>query len=419
MGKRILIPLLLAICLLGGCFNRDYSREKGDDSRKDDIGIVDSEEEVEVLDPIAEKIKSMSIEEKIGQMFIVGIEGVEINEETKKFIQEYRVGGIILYGKNITDSRQLLDLINSIKEFNKKEGNLPLFISIDEEGGRVSRMPDEFRKFPSNLEIGKLRDAAFSYEIGKTIAEEISLFGINMNYGPVLDVNSNPKNPVIGDRSFSHDTEVVKELGISTMKGLKDGGIIPVIKHFPGHGDTSVDSHLELPSVDKDLRELKELELIPFIGAISEGADAVMVAHILLRKIDSQYPATLSKQVIMDVLRDELGFEGVVITDDMTMGAIRNHYGIKDAVVKSIEAGSDIILIAHDFEKKIEGIEAVKKAIEEGILSEERIDESLYRILKLNEKYEIEDGIKSYFDGELINKKIDNLLNKLKELEQF
>lgn len=362
------------------------------------------------IDPIEEQVKNMTLEEKIGQMVIIGLDGYIMDDNTRKMIEDDRVGGFILFGENVKISDQLLALVNSLKSTNSKN-KLPLFISVDQEGGRVNRMPGEFKNFPANQTIGKVNNGDFSYEVGSILGEEIKAFGFNMDFAPVLDINSNPKNLVIGDRSFGTNAEVVSKLGIQTMKGIQTSGVIPVVKHFPGHGDTSVDSHIGLPSVDNDMSRLKSFELVPFNDAIKNGADAVMVAHILMNKIDSQNPASLSKTIITDLLRDQLNFKGVVITDDMTMGAIVKNYTISDAAIKSVNAGSDIVLVCHGHDNEVAVIDALKKAVEDGTIPEERINESIYRILKLKDKYKLTDSTLNSIDVGKINDKINNTLS--------
>lgn len=232
-----------------------------------------------------------------------------------------------------------------------------------------------------------------------------------MDFAPVLDINSNPKNPVIGNRAFGATLDIVRDLGIETMKGIQSENVIPVVKHFPGHGDTSVDSHVGLPTVNNDLNRLESFELVPFREAIEEGADAVMIAHILLPKIDKENPSSLSKDIITDILRNKLEFDGVVITDDMTMGAISKNYNVNEAAVKSINAGTDIVLVCHGYEKAIEVINSVKDAVIKGEISEERVNESVYRILKLKNKYNLKDEITDSVDVDKINNKIRTLLN--------
>ncbi|WP_156920550.1 beta-N-acetylhexosaminidase [Thermicanus aegyptius] len=357
----------------------------------------------------------MSLEEKIGQLLLVGIEGTEVDEKTRDLLGKYHVGGFILYERNVKGAEQLLALLNRLKALNHMENGekaIPLFLSVDEEGGKISRMPKEFTPLPANRKIGMINRVDFSYKIGRIIAKVLSSFGYNMDFAPVLDINSNPKNPVIGDRSFGDQVKVVTTLGVKTMEGIQAGKVIPVVKHFPGHGDTSVDSHDELPRVGKSLEELKTFELLPFKRAMENKADAVMVSHILLPEIDPDYPSSMSKKVIFHLLRQALHFEGVVITDDMTMGAIVKNFPIEKAAVQAVLAGSDLILVAHGHKEEVKVYEALKKAVEAGILSIERVDESLYRILSLKEKYQLRDSPISQVDVDGINREIQNLLKK-------
>lgn len=415
--NRIIILgiLITGILALTGCSGEtkdtipDNHTQEQDQSETMDLSQKDVQAEEPEADPIEEKIKNMTIEEKIGQMVIVGLESYILDDNTRMMIDKYHVGGFILFGRNVENPDQLLTLLNSLKNANLKN-QIPLFLSVDEEGGRVSRMPDKINKLPSNETIGKMDDPDLSYKIGGILAEELRAFGLNMDFAPVLDINSNPDNPVIGDRSFGSDENIVSKLGIETMKGIQAGGIIPVVKHFPGHGDTSVDSHIGLPSVKHDMDRLKSFELVPFQKAIEREADAVMIAHILLNKIDPQNPASLSKTIITDLLREQMKFNGVVITDDMTMGAIVENYTISNAVVQAIQAGSDIVLVCHEQENEVEAIESIKKAVEDESIPEERIDESVYRILKLKQKYKLTDDKIESIDIEEINNKINDFM---------
>ena len=233
-----------------------------------------------------------------------------------------------------------------------------------------------------------------------------------MDFAPVLDINSNPNNTVIGERAFGDNADIVTRLGIKTMEGIRDGGIIPVVKHFPGHGDTDVDSHYGLPIVTKTLDELNSLEFIPFKEAINNGADVVMISSIILSSIDSENPSTMSEKVMTDILRGDLGFDGVIATDDMTMAAIMDNYNLTDAVVMSIKSGADLVLVCHGYDNILNSILAVKDAVNSGIISEERIDESVDRILKLKEKYNVSnDAINTEIDINGINDEIKSLFH--------
>ncbi|OWR27379.1 beta-N-acetylhexosaminidase [Saccharibacillus sp. O23] len=330
-------------------------------------------------------LAGMTLDQKIGQMVIAGLEGTSLREADRALIRDYGVGGVIFYADNIRSAAQTKQFAAEVRAANPR-GDLPLFVSVDQEGGRVARLKG-VDKVPTAAAIGAKNDPAYARSIGEQLGEQLRSQGFNLDYAPVLDVNSNPDNPVIGDRSFGSDANRVSKIALPVMEGLESKQIIPVVKHFPGHGDTSVDSHIALPVVNKSLAQLEKLELIPFKKAIADGADVVMIAHILLPKLDGKYPSSMSKAVITDLLRGKLGFEGVVMTDDMTMGAIAENYGLGDAAVRSVQAGSDIVLVAHGADNAIETIRAIKKAVESGQISEQRIDESAARIVALKQKY--------------------------------
>ena len=356
----------------------------------------------------SEVVSKMSLEEKIGQMILAGISGTTMDANTKKLVNQFHIGGIIFYKNNFNTPAQTIQLVNQLKTENSSR--LPLFLSTDQEGGRVTRLPGGLTNFPTNEQIGKVNNREFSYKIGTLLGRELKEFGLNLDFAPVLDINSNPNNPVIGDRSFGNNPEIVSELGIQTMKGIQSQNVIPTIKHFPGHGDTSVDSHLDLPIVNKSLKELKELELIPFERAIDDGADVVMVAHILLPKLDKTNPASMSKTIMTDLLRDQLSFNGVIITDDMTMGAITEHFDIGKAAVESVKAGSDIILVGHNYINVVKVISSLKKAVHKGEISEQRLNASTERIIQLKRKYNINDKKVDHPNINEINNSINSLL---------
>jgi beta-N-acetylhexosaminidase len=360
-------------------------------------------------DPAADLLAQLSTDEKIGQLVLVGMEGTKPDDVTRMLIEEYHVGGFIFYKDNIQDAKQALDLINGLKTANQNEP-VPLFLSVDEEGGRVSRMPGELAKLPTARKIGNTGSEELAGQIGGIIGRELSGFGLNLDFAPVLDVNSNPDNPVIGDRAFGTKPEIVSRMGIAAMKGIREQGVIPVVKHFPGHGDTSVDSHLGLPVVEHDLTRLRKLELVPFKQAIQEGADVVMIAHLLMPKLDPEHPASFSKAVIDDLLRQELGYEGTVISDDMTMGAIVEHYDIGDAAVQFVQAGGNIVLVGHDEEKEKQVIQALRDAVSSGTLSAETLDERVYNVLKLKQKYDLTNEPAQGPDIKQLNRDISNIL---------
>ncbi|WP_372630784.1 beta-N-acetylhexosaminidase [Cohnella sp.] len=364
-------------------------------------------------DPVELRLEQMTLEEKIGQVIVAGIDGTKIDEKMKKLIVDQHVGGLIWYKDNFSDLSGSIQLVNALKQANS--GNpLPLFMSVDQEGGKVSRLPKDFTAMPDAVKVGRTGKPELAREMGALLSDELRLMGFNMNFAPVLDVNSNPANPVIGSRAFGSDADLVVSMGVAVMQGLQQGGTVAVVKHFPGHGDTSVDSHLELPSVHKTTADLEKLEWIPFQAAIQEGADAVMIAHILFPSIDPDSPSSLSKTVITDLLRDRLGYNGVVITDDMTMGAIARNYGIEDASLQSFLAGSDLILVAHGYDTARKVYDKLLSAAKSGEIPESRLDESLRRIIALKLKYKLSDeSIPIPSANDLPNDEISQWLKRL------
>ena len=401
------VILLAMLILLIACMDNSIRSEE----ENLEENLNKKEEIKSQRDEVKELIESMSINEKIGQLMIVGFNGTSVDENLNDLVKNSYIGGVILFKDNVESLDGVTELINNIKLLNI-ENKIPLFISVDEEGGVVSRTPNEFLKLPSSLSIGAYNNENMSYKVGEIIAQELKLMGYNMDYAPVLDVLSNPNNTVIGSRAFGRDVDTVSNLGVSVMKGISENNVISVVKHFPGHGDTSVDSHYGLPLVEKSLEELKELEFIPFQWAINNGADVIMVSHILLQSIDSENPATMSKKIISNILRNEMNFDGVVISDDMTMAAIMDNYDIGEASVKAINAGVDIILVCHGYDNEMKVLNSISEAVNSGEITEERLNESVYRILSLKNKYNLSDTTKVNSIGlQEINNKINNLFN--------
>ena len=360
-------------------------------------------------DPLAEQLAAMTGEEKVGQLLIGGFEGTEIGDQATRLVQEYQVGGLILYGRNIAGAGQLVTLTNGLKALNGD--GIPLFLSIDQEGGGVDRMPPEVRRTPGAYCVGQTGSVPAAQSYGDVLAAECAAFGLNLDFAPVLDVWSNPGNTVIGQRAFSADARTVAGLGPAAARRMMDQGVIPVVKHFPGHGDTAVDSHVGLPVVDKSPEELEETELIPFRAAIqSAGTDgqvpAVMVAHILLTQLDPERPASLSPAVVTGLLREELGFAGAVLTDDLTMGAVTQSYGLGEAAVLAVEAGCDILLVCHGQDSVPAVRTALLEAVASGRITAERLDESVYRILRLKTEYALTNEPVSPPDLEALNAQI-------------
>lgn len=356
--------------------------------------------------------KVISLDEKIGQMLCLDFrywnDGdsqkpvTEINDEIRKVIAKYHIGGVILFAQNFVNKEQAKKLIEDLQKTAIDSGNPPLIIAVDQEGGRVERFSFGRERLKNNADIKTSEEA---FEKGKFIATELKDLGINCNFAPVVDINSNPLNPVINVRSFGNNADIVSEFGQKFLEGLHSQNIIGVAKHFPGHGDTSVDSHFELPTVNKTLEELETLELKPFKALVNSGIDMIMTAHIELPQIDQKnaiskkdgskiyVPATLSKVILKDILREKLDFKGVTISDAMNMKAISENFGECESAKMAINAGIDILLMPvilrskKDVDKLEELINYIKSSVNNEEISEKDIDQSVERILKLKKKY--------------------------------
>ena len=322
--------------------------------------------------------------EKIGQLFMVGFLGTSVTPDLSAFLKEYKPGGVILFSRNLESVEQIVQLTNDLQHCSPKS---PLLIAIDQEGGRVSRLPRGFTIFPPCQLIGRCHSGELAYAAAATIAKELRSVGINMNMAPVLDVNSNPGNPVIGDRAFGSDPETVIEMGLVTAAGLQDSKVVACGKHFPGHGDTNADSHKELPVVDAPRERLETVEFAPFRRATAAGIASLMTAHVLYRALDDRLPATLSPDIITHLLREQMGYDGVVLTDDLEMHAIVDHYGPGDAAVRAFMAGCDVLLICKERDREIAAFEAIEKAVASGTIDTARLDLSVARIQRIKQRH--------------------------------
>ena len=324
----------------------------------------------------------MTLKEKIGQLFIFGLNGIRPSRDIHHLIQTDHIGGVILFNRNLTSPLQIATLANTLQSLSPR---MPLLIAVDQEGGRVSRLPKGFTLFPDAASIGKLQSVDLAYRVADCTAKELRAVGINMNLAPVLDIHTCKANPVIGDRAFGSNAAQVSTMGLAVIVGLQDNHVVACGKHFPGHGDTLSDSHLELPQVNQSIQRLCDVELRPFYHAIKNGLTTIMTAHVLYPMLDQHQPATLSERIISGLLRKEFGFQGVVMTDDLEMKAISLEPGA--AAVQALEAGVDLILICHDPAKQRAALNAVHAAVREKRITEERIDQSVFRILRLKERF--------------------------------
>jgi beta-N-acetylhexosaminidase len=315
---------------------------------------------------------------------LVGVQGESLTAEERLLFQEHGFGGFVLFQRNCRAAGQIVCLCRALWE---TADEIPPFIAIDQEGGRVHRLPPPFTHFPSAARIGEKNDPNLAYRAGRAAAAELALAGINLNFAPVLDVNSNPDNPVIGDRAFGADPLVVTASVAPWMQGLRDGGVIPCGKHFPGHGAADKDSHLDLPLVTKSIDELNATELPPFIHACGNNIEALMTAHVLYPALDPRWPATLSGKIVTGLLRQQLGFGGVVFSDDMEMKAISDRYDVADAANLSIRAGVDIVLFCHELSRAVEVCEFLCVESEKDPALRARVVESYARIMSLKQSY--------------------------------
>ena len=291
---------------------------------------------------------------KIGRMIMVGCRGESLAADERLMISEYGFGGFILFRRNCSGPRQILSLCRSL--WDSVPGQPP-FIAIDEEGGSVHRLPQPFTHFPAAAAIGARNDVQLAYRAGQATARELALAGINLNFAPVLDVNSNPNNPIIGARAFGATPAAVSAMSLAWARGLREGGVIPCGKHFPGHGDTDRDSHVDLPVVAKSWAELRAVEWAPFAEACRGGIEALMTAHVKYVALDPNHAATLSEPIVTGLLRHQFGYDGVVFSDDLEMKAISADYGPGDAAALALGAGVDMMLFCHDMEKAVQAVE--------------------------------------------------------------
>jgi len=359
--------------------------------------------EDEVLSKAEQLLNNMTLEEKVGQLLLIRPESLytdysseQVNDTRNYGIQEmnvkmvetldrYPVGGIAIFGKNISSPSQLVAFIDDMQQ----NSEIPLFIAADEESGPVSRIANspgfDVETFESMQAVGESRDPDNARKVGLAIGSYMKDYGFNLNFAPVADVNTNPDNIIIGNRSFGSEPDLVAEMVAAEIGGLREAGIMSCIKHFPGHGDTKEDTHSGFVSIEKNWEALRECELIPFEAGIAAHTDMVMISHITAENITHDtLPSSLSYEMIERKLRGELNYNGVIITDSMSMGAITDHYSSGEAAVLAISAGADIVLMPENF---IESFDALCEAVNSGALSEARIDQSVLRILSLKEKY--------------------------------
>jgi beta-N-acetylhexosaminidase len=308
------------------------------------------------------------LETQAARLFTVGFHGKSVSDDLARLLGR-GVGGVIFFSRNVGSPSEVLDATRAIKRL----AGRPLVISIDQEGGQVARLRRGFSELPPMRSVGATGNPALAHEIGRLIGRELRAVGFDMNYAPVLDVDTNPQNPVIGARSFGQTPELVSHFGVALAAGLESVGIAACGKHFPGHGDTHQDSHLELPRLPHSLDRLEQVELKPFVAAIEAGIPALMTAHVVFEPLDAVYPATMSHAVLHRLLREQLAYDGLVVSDDLEMRAVTEHFGVEAAVVHGLNAGVDHFLCCHSAEVAHAAIEAVIHAVERGTVSRETL----------------------------------------------
>ncbi|MBE3574877.1 MAG: beta-N-acetylhexosaminidase [Firmicutes bacterium] len=330
-------------------------------------------------------LQRLSLREKVGQVVAAGFPGLDIPPEFTRLLQEGNLGGVILFSRNIQDPEQTAALTNALqRRALESSSGLPLLISTDQEGGVVSRLWHGATRFPGNMALGAVRDPQLAHAVGRAMGEELRAVGINFDLAPVLDVNNNPANPVIGVRSFGEDPQVVAQLGAALAQGLQEAGVAACGKHFPGHGDTAVDSHLDLPVIPHSRQRLDAVELVPFRAAIAAGIWSIMTAHVIFPAVEhEQRPATISAAVLQGLLRQELGFQGLIVTDCLEMNAIARSVGTAQGAVEAIRAGADQVLISHTLALQEEALHALLAAVDSGALPLQRLDDAVRHVLAL------------------------------------
>lgn len=333
-----------------------------------------------------------SIRRDIGQLLIGSLSGPTIPAEMRSLAKEFQIGGVTLFNRNIEAPAQVQELSLDLQALGQE---LPLWVAVDQEGGRVARLRSPFTEWPPMAALGRSGDETLALRFAAAVAAELKAVGVTLDYAPVLDVDTNPKNPIVGDRALSADPDEVGRLGAAIINGLQQNGVAACGKHFPGHGDTSVDSHFDLPLVEHPPDRIRRVECVPFRAAIRANVAFIMTAHLLVPSLDEDNPATLSRRIVHGLLRDELGFEGVILSDDLEMRALAKTYSVADAAVGAIAAGCDGVLVCRadtgdrrrDIEAQVEVLEALVHAVEDGRIPFGRLDDALARQRRAKERF--------------------------------
>jgi beta-N-acetylhexosaminidase len=321
----------------------------------------------------------------IGQLLIGSLPGMTITPELRSLAREFSLGGVTLFSRNIEAAEQVAELSVDLQAL---AGDVPLWVSVDQEGGRVARLRKPFTEWPPMAVLGRSGSADLASRFAAALGAELRAVGVTLDYAPVLDIHTNPQNPVIGDRALADSAAEVARLGAAIVRALQDNGVAACGKHFPGHGDTSVDSHLDLPLVEHPPDRIRRVECVPFREAIDAGVAFVMTAHLLVPSLDDERPATLSPRIVQAMLREELGFPGVILSDDLEMKAIAKSYAVPEAAVQAIVAGCDAVLVCSgDVEMQAATLEALVYAVEQDRISYKRLEDAHKRLRRAKERF--------------------------------
>ncbi len=327
-------------------------------------------------------MSSDDVRYRAAQLLTVGFFEQHLSDSLKKLI-DAGVSGVVLFARNIDTPAQVVELIQDIKGY----AGRPIYVGLDQEGGLVQRLRQGFTRVPPMRALGSIGDVDLARRLGHHIGRELRAVGIDVNYAPILDVDTNPNNPIIGNRSFSRDAHLVGELGVALGQGLESAGVASCGKHFPGHGDTEQDSHQELPRLSHAMARLNEVELVPFRSWVAAGLASVMTAHVIFEPLDAEYPATMSRPVLHGILREQMGYEGLIVTDDIEMKAIADHYGYDEAALRGVDAGVDNFLCCHTAEVALQIINTVALGVQSGRVRQERLEQANRRTAAFVERW--------------------------------
>lgn len=402
----LLLFLFLFMITCAGCSSSKDPEESTQEENNNSSAEASTEgmDEITLEGMAADVLEDMTLDEKIGQLFFVCTDSLDgmaetfLTEEMKESLNRYQPGGIILFSFNLEDQSQTKNFIHDMQQ----EVTIPMFIGVDEEGGAVARIGNHENMgttaFPSMKEIGEQGDTAKAYEVGSTIGKEISEIGFNLDFAPVADVMTNEENVEIGDRSFGEDPKLVSNMVKEVVKGLQSQGVSATLKHFPGQGSCGEDTHKGFANLDISIDEMRNIDFLPFEKGIQAGADLVMMSHVACGDVTGDdLPSSLSKIIVSDILRSELRYDGIIITDAMNMKSITKFFEADEAAIKAFKAGNDMILMPNDFLLAVEGI---SDAVKNGKIKEEKIDEAVTRILKVKLKRGIIPGDFKYLMNE-------------------